>query len=454
MMKRTALVYTVTGLMISGSVAAALAPDQDTTARPALTPAEITAGWQLLFDGQSTQGWKGYRRDGFPDKGWVVEDGCLRVMAGGGGGDIITTGQYGDFELSLEWKAAPRANSGIMYRVLERHGASWQTGPEYQILDDHGHNLAPSHIHSAGSLYDLYPPSEKKVLKPTGEFNTTRIRLHKNRLEHWLNDVLLVEVDLSSDEWKEKIAGSKFRSYEGFGVEPRGHIALQDHGDDVWFRNIRIRDLDTPMPGEIQLFDGRTLNGWTSYLRDENAKMTDVWSVKDGVLICKGQPIGYLRTEADYKNFVLKLEWRWNPETKATGNSGVLVRMIGEDKVWPKSVEAQLQADSAGDFWGIGEFTMTTDPERTRGRNARKTHHAERPAGEWNAYEIIVDQGQVILKVNGQEVNRAWDVEEIAGKICLQSEGQEIHFRNIRLAPIFRITPPSVGTGGGNANQN
>jgi hypothetical protein len=161
-----------------------------------------------------------------------------------------------------------------------------------------------------------------------------------------------------------------------------------------------------------------------------------VFSVKDGVMICKGNPIGYIRTEKDYKSFVLKLEWRWSPETKKTGNSGCLVRVQSPDKVWPKSVEAQLQHENAGDFWNIEEFQMKTEASRLNGRNTKKTHGAERPVGEWNEYEIIADGPNVILKVNGEELNRAWEVAESPGKIALQSEGCEIHFRNVRLSPL------------------
>jgi hypothetical protein len=132
---------------------------------------------------------------------------------------------------------------------------------------------------------------------------------------------------------------------------------------------------------------------------------------------------------------VLKLEWRFDP-AKGAGNSGVLLRMIGEHKVWPRSVEAQLQSGNAGDFWNIDEFPMKTDPQRTHGRNTKKTHFAEYPIGDWNEYEIVVDGGSVILNVNGEELNRAGDVLKTPGKIGLQSEGAEIHLRNIRLAPI------------------
>jgi hypothetical protein len=425
-------------VILIGLTTAAALSQQDRgqpTATNELTRAEKAAGWKLLFDGRTTEGWRGYRRQAFPEKGWVVEDGCLRTVAGAGGGDIITVDQFGDFELALEWRVAAKANSGIIYRVAEKHGASWQTGPEYQLFDDKGHGIAPTNAHSAGALYDLYAPSAGKVVKSAGEFNTTRIVLRDNRLQHWLNGVKIVECRVDGDEWKKRIAASKFNRYEGFGVQPKGYIALQDHGNDVWFRNIKIRNPAAAVPNEVRLFNGKDLTGWKACL-PKGGRMEDVWSVKDGVLICKGQPVGYIRTEADYTNYVLKLEWRFNPVTKKAGNSGVLLRMIGDDKVWPRSVEAQLHSSNAGDFWNIDEFPMKVDPQRTRGRNTKKTHFAERPIGEWNEYEIIVDGGAVTLHVNGEVVNRAWDVLETPGKICLQSEGAEIHFRNIRLAPI------------------
>ncbi len=409
------------------------APADDAINR--LTPAEKAAGWELLFDGSTTKGWRGYRIEAFPEKGWSVEDDCLRVIAGGGGGDIITADQYGDFELILEWKVSPKANSGIMFRVTEDHKAPWQTGPEYQIFDDAGYGMEPTDPHSAGALYALYPPTGEKSTAPTGEFNRTRIVLKDNRLEHWLNGVKTVECDITSEDYLNRIAASKFHVYEGFGVQEAGHIALQDHGNDVWFRNIKIRDLSNPMPNEVRLFNGKDMTGWTAHLNNDG-RMEDVWVIEDGILICKGNPIGYMRSETDYTNYVLKLEWRFNPVTKQAGNSGVLLRMVGEDMVWPRSVEAQLHSGNAGDFWNIEKFPMKTDPARLNGRNTRKTHFAERPIGEWNEYEIIVDGSSVVLMVNGEKVNEAWDVWETPGKICLQSEGAEIHFRNIRLSLI------------------
>jgi hypothetical protein len=409
----------------------------DDTAGNRITPVQRAAGWALLFDGRSTRSWRGYRERGFPAQGWVIEDGCLKVVEGGGGGDIITVDQYENFELALEFRVSRGANSGIMYRVGEQYPAPWQTGPEFQILDDAAAGLEPTDSHSVGALYALFKPAADKVSHPAGQFNAARIRIRDGRLEHWLNGVRVVDCALGSDDFSRRVAASKFNAYEDFGTLRRGHIALQDHGHDVWFRSIRVRDLDAPMPGEVRLFNGRDLSGWTAHL-PEGGAMAEVWSVEDGILICRGRPVGYLRTTDDFVNYVLRLEWRFDPVTKKAGNSGVLLRMVGEDKVWPRSVEAQLHSGNAGDFWNIGEFPMKTDPDRTRGRNTKKTHFAERPVGEWNEYEIIVAGGSIVLKVNGQLVNEAWSVQEIPGKICLQSEGAEIHFRNIRLAPIVR----------------
>lgn len=394
--------------------------------------------WIVLFDGTSTDQWRGYKKETFPAKGWVIEDGALKVQAGGGGGDIITREQFADFELELEFKVAKAANSGIMYRVTEEFNWPWMTGPEYQILEDGGHTDGKNRITSVGSIYALYEPSADKVVKPIGDWNSVKIRLVGGVLEHHLNGAMVASCRIDTPEWKEKIKQSKFRDMPGFGIQPRGHIALQDHGDDVWFRNIRARHVHADATGaegkEAQsLFNGRDLSGWNAFLND-GAAMDEVWRVEDGVLICKGTPAGYIMTSERYADFVLSLEWRWNPETQQGGNSGVLFRVNGPDKVWPRSVEAQLHSGNAGDFWNIGDMAMKTDPARTNGRNTKKMAGAENPVGEWNHYEITCIGDRVTLKINGTLVNEAWDVERVAGPIALQSEGTEIHFRKISVA--------------------
>jgi len=203
----------------------------------------------------------------------------------------------------------------------------------------------------------------------------------------------------------------------------------------------------TPVPGtEIKLFNGKDFTGWTHYLSDKSKKMEDVWSIDpaESIIICLGNPAGYIRTVDDYTNYVLKVEWRFNPVTKKAGNSGVLLRVVGQDKVWPKSIESQLQSGAAGDFWLIDGALLDTPVERVdKGtpRHRLRTRTNEKPIGEWNEYEITVDGGKVTLKVNGETLNEGINAEEIPGKIALQSEGAEIHFRNIRLTPLPHRAP-------------
>ncbi|MBI4878810.1 MAG: DUF1080 domain-containing protein [Planctomycetes bacterium] len=400
----------------------------------ALTPAEKAAGWTLLFDGESPECWRGYGRDAFPEAGWAVEDGCLRVVAGGGGGDIVTIDRFAEFDFCFEWKVAEGANSGVMFHVAETEEAPWQTGPEYQIFDDAGAGVEPNDPHSCGALYALYAP-ENKTLKPAGEWNSGRIVVRAGRLSHFVNGVKVLEAELGGDDWNERVANSKFSEYAGFGRQGSGHLCLQDHGNDIWFRNLKVRDLTRPVPGEVELFNGESLEGWQCFSEDGSTG-TDAWRVEDGLLKTAGTPAGYLYTAATYESYVLKLEWRFNPETLEAGNGGVLLRVGGEHQVWPESVEAQLMSGAAGDFWTIGEYPMSTAPERMSGRNTQKTHGAERPIGEWNQYEIIVDGPRITLIVNDEVVNEAWDVLVRPGHVALQAEGAEMHFQNIRLAPI------------------
>jgi hypothetical protein len=205
-----------------------------------LTDEERAAGWQLLFDGQTTTGWRGFRRDDMP-AGWQVANGKLKRVAQGG--DIITTEQYGSFELELEWRIETGGNSGIFFHVTEDADHVWQTGPEMQILDNAAHRDGLQPETSAGSNYALHAPT-RDVTRPPGEWNRVRLVVHGNHVEHWLNGEKIVEYELGSDDWKARVEASKFRDMPGYGRARSGHIALQDHGDPVAFRNIRIRILD------------------------------------------------------------------------------------------------------------------------------------------------------------------------------------------------------------------
>ena len=204
-----------------------------------LTPQEAAAGWRLLFNGRTMDAWRGFRKAGMPD-GWKVVDGALTRVASDG--DIITREQFTDFELSLEWRVESGGNSGVMYRVTEQAETAYRTGPEMQVLDDARHPEGRSRLTAAGALYGLYPAPEGAV-KPAGQWNAARILVDGNRVEHWLNGVKMVGYELLSRDWEVKVAASKFNEWPGYGRAARGHIALQDHGDLVSFRNIKIRTL-------------------------------------------------------------------------------------------------------------------------------------------------------------------------------------------------------------------
>lgn len=183
----------------------------------------------------------------------------------------------------------------------------------------------------------------------------------------------------------------------------------------------------------VKLFDGKSLAGWKPFLPQGDP--ATVWSVKDGVMICSGNPVGYIQTEKEFTNYELTLKWRFDP-AKGEGNSGVLLRVVGADTVWPKSMEAQLHSKNAGDIWNIGDFPAKADAGRTEGRRTRKEHPTnEKPLGEWNEYRIVMDGGTLELYVNGLLQNRATDVEVVPGRIALQSEGAHIEFKDIVLTP-------------------
>jgi hypothetical protein len=199
----------------------------------------------------------------------------------------------------------------------------------------------------------------------------------------------------------------------------------------------RAKAANAAKPGKVvKLWNGDDLTGWiwVPARGHEGTKIGDVWSVRDGNLHCKGSPGGYIRTEKDYTSFILKLRVRH----LQPGNGGVLVRVIGPDKVWPKSIEAQGQAGALGDIWNIDQFPMLVDEKRTQGRHTARARPEtlERPLGEWNDYEITLDGADLELTVNGTVQNTATGVQIVAGKIALQSEGSEYEFRDLELVPL------------------
>jgi hypothetical protein len=197
--------------------------------------------WRPLFNGTDFAGWRGYKGAPVPTR-WRVESGAIALGTEGGEGDLVTSEEFGDFELELEWKVSEGGNSGIIYFVQEADAApyTWSTGLEMQVLDDARHADGKLLSHRAGALYDLIAPAEAAA-RPVGTWNRVRIVVRGGRIEHWLNGTRVVTTQYGDEAWRTRIAGSKFKTMPLFAKVPRGRIALQDHGDRVWYRNIRIR---------------------------------------------------------------------------------------------------------------------------------------------------------------------------------------------------------------------
>lgn len=197
------------------------------------------AGWRPLFDGRTLSGWQNYHEKGAP-KGWRVVNGTIQRVSNGA--DLVTTEKYANFELALDWKIWPGGNSGIIYRIDDAGDATYVTGPEMQVLDDARHVDGKSPLTSAGSDYGLYA-APAGVVRPAGRWNSVRLLVNGNHVEHWLNGKKVVEYELSSPDWEAKVQASKFKEWPGYGRAKSGRIGLQDHGDRVAYRNIRIRVL-------------------------------------------------------------------------------------------------------------------------------------------------------------------------------------------------------------------
>lgn len=206
-----------------------------------LTAWEVLDGFKLLFDGKSLAGWTGFRRSDIP-KNWAVEDGTLACSWRDDHGDIRTIKMYGDFDLRLEWKVEPGGNSGIFYRSSEDDSKPWGIGAEYQLLDDYLADDRASALTHAASCYDMFAPTSW-VCKPGDQWNETRIVAKGDRVQHWLNGVLVVSYEVGSEDWERRFRMSKFVEDSQFGRNKSGHIVLQDHWQKVWFRHLRIKKL-------------------------------------------------------------------------------------------------------------------------------------------------------------------------------------------------------------------
>ena len=414
---------TVAGLLVltlSGSVQIG-----DT---PAATPnrlsrLEADAGWHLLFDGETTQGWHAAGRIGFPAQGWEVQDGALHHLSGRGGGDILTDAFFGDFELEFEWRVAKGANSGLKYLVREDEGRRHAYGPEYQILDNAEHADGNAPKTSAAALYALCPP-EYPWPAPAGEYNKGRIVVRDGRLEHWLNGTRVLAIDTGSERWRAALATSKFAGDSDFATPGLGRIALQDHGDEVWFRSLKLRELPAAVGREVELYDGLSLEPWREigdarYVADGDAILGEV----------EGGGQSFLVTRRTFGDFVLEMDVL----SAATGNSGIQIRSHQRED--GQLYGYQIEIDPSSRSWSGGLYD--------EGRRAWLQNLADNPAGresfkidEWNRYRIEAVGPWIRASVNGIPTVDYLDTFDLEGVVGLQvhmGEGTRVRWRSPRL---------------------
>jgi len=396
--------------------------------------AEEEPGFKSLFNGKDLKGW-----DGDP-KHWSVVEGVIRgdstVNKAGGNTFLIRRGDtLKNFELKLKFRIATGNNSGVQYRSKDL-GKWVVSGYQAEVENKPGkvgflyHEKGRGWLVDVGDFVIINEAAQRQKFSKVAnveelkkapyyndkDWNEYHIIARGNHVLHYLNGYPTMEL-IDNDR--------KGRCDEGI-------LALQIHGGSpmtVDYKDIRLKTLDAKYGEAALLFDGKSLDGWT--YSSDNQK--DVWTVKDGVLHDSGRPPGYLRTKKDYTNFLIRMQVRH----LTGGNGGVLVRMIGEDKVWPKSIEAQGMAGHKGTIFIIDKFPCKLDPERSRGRCGPKMHESnEKPMGQWNDYEIEINGGDLRILVNRLLQNTATECQEIPGKICLQSEGSQMEYRNIVLIPI------------------
>ncbi|HSG68175.1 MAG TPA: DUF1080 domain-containing protein [Bacteroidales bacterium] len=363
--------------------------------------------WTILFDGSNTDAWRGFKKDNLPD-GWGMSNGFLYTSGEGGdlGGDVITKDIFEDFELSLEWKISKGGNSGIFFNVIEGDNPTiYASGPEYQLIDDLGFAYPLGDWQKTAANYDMHiADSTIKKINPAGEWNQSTIKVLDGHVTHWLNGDKVVEYDLWSDDWKARVAKSKWKDYPNYGLAIRGHLGLQDHGDSIWFRDIRVRDLTDK---GVSLFNGKDLEGWIIH-------GTEKWYVDNGELICESgddKAYGYLRTEKPYQDFLLRLKFL----QESDGNSGVFFRSsIDGTTISGWQVEVAPPGNNTGGIYeSYGRGWLWEIPEEKE--NILKM-------GEWNDLTIRVEGDRVITWLNSQMMTDLRDekIGQASGSVALQ----------------------------------
>ena len=403
-----------------------------------LTDAEKAEGWQLLFDGQTLEGWKDYNGETLTQP-WHVVDGCIQANGDGSdlSGYIVTKKQYDNFILDWDWKLSYGSNSGMLYHVVEDpyFKVPYVTGPEYQLIDNEGWEAtnAPTKLEEWQKLgvdYAMYLPNpEAMFVNPQGEWNNSRIVFDNGHVEHYLNGHKILEFDAWTEDWFKRKGSGKWEMAPEYGLARKGVICLQDHGYPASFRNIKIKELPKKVTGKEEiLFNGKDLTGWDAY-------GTEKWYVnEEGLLVCESGPdkqYGYLATRDYYNDFDLSIDFK----QLANGNSGVFFRSFVEPDAkvhgWQCEV-APYNHDTAGIYESYGRGWLVQIPEEKE--NILKQ-------GDWNTLRIRVEGDHVQTWLNGEPMADFEDAKIGAaqGRIALQIHdggGIKVLWRNIKVTRI------------------
>ncbi|MDR1202739.1 MAG: DUF1080 domain-containing protein [Tannerellaceae bacterium] len=394
-----------------------------------LTPEEIADGWQLLFDGQTLNGWKDYNGPTLTTP-WHVVDGCIRAKGEGSdeSGYIVTDKQYENFILSWDFKLSKGGNSGMLYHVVERpqFAVPYVTGPEFQLIDDENfEGLEP--WQKMGVDYAMYTPDVSKMkVNPYGQWNTAQIVFDNGHVEHWLNGVKILEFEAWTDDWFARKNSGKWADAPEYGLAHKGVICLQDHGYPASFRNIKVKELPRKTK-EVDLFNGVDLKGWEAY-------GTELWYVKDGLLFCESgsdKNYGYLATREYYDDFDLTVEFK----QEANGNSGVFIRSFIEEGVKVNGWQVEVAPpghDTGGIYESYGRGWLIQIPDEKE---------SILQMGEWNTMRIRVQGDNVKTWLNGEEMVDFNDDKIGAGqgRIALQIHdggGIKVAWRNLKLTTL------------------
>lgn len=376
-----------------------------------LTENEKAEGWQLLFDGETMNGWRDYNGTTLTEP-WHVVDGCIQAKGDGSdaSGYIVSDKQYENFELSWDWKLSKGGNSGMLYHVVERpqYKVPYVTGPEYQLIDEPNFPEPLEPWQRLGVDYAMYLPDTTKMkVNPQGQWNNSKIVFDNGHVEHWLNGVKILEFEAWTNDWYARKNSGKWTDAPEYGLAKKGVLCLQDHGYPASFRNIKIKELPrkTKM---VNLFNGIDLHNWEAY-------GTEKWYVQNGLLICESGPdkqYGYLATRDYYDDFDLTLEFK----QEADGNSGVFIRSFIEEGVkvngWQVEV-APKGYGTGGIYESYGRGWLIQIP---------KEKEEFLKVGDWNVMRILVQGNKVTTWLNGEQMVE-FDDEKIGqgqGRIALQ----------------------------------